>query len=147
MFDFIIGLATGIWFTSLLIGIVYTHTKSYRTKDLNYDRYLLLDFLWLHSSKSEPIPFVYDNKSGTLYVKSSDICGTNGDAKMLQLYINDTYCGCCLKCFDGASSFKVCYTESEYDSKEIWNILESVRLNLTTKTKKVENTKKSILGE
>ena len=146
MLEFFIGNLVGIVLGVSLIGSIYVSTKAYKVKDINYIRYLMIDDIWMRSSLDETITTTYNNKQVSVYVKANDIEGTNNDACLLKVFINDVYCACGLRCNDGENFYKLCYVNSTYDEVEVWNIIKSASLIAKVKEKEhKEKKKKSIL--
>lgn len=124
MGDFIIGFACACICAPLAFGLIYINTKSYKSKDTAFIRYMVMDDLWLRTGSTRTLNFAYADSLVDVVVKCNSLRGTNGDVKVYDAYINDIICATCVKTWDGENSYYGFYINEEFDEKEVWDILD-----------------------
>ena len=137
--------------TALVIGGIYTSTKSSKMRDEMFHRYYIMDDLWLKTGSTRILTITYSDKFVNIKVTRNCLAGTNDKCMVYSAFINDIECATAVVLRDKYNSYYTFYVDEEFDEKEVWDILDTAhkKAEEQRKLEKVvkESTKRSVLEE
>lgn len=137
--------------TLLVVALVYTNTKAYNMRDVMFNRYYIMDKLWLKTGSSNILTIAYSDKFVNIKVKCNSLAGTNDQCRVYSAFINDIECATAVRLRDTHNVYYTFYVDKQFDEKEVWDILDTAykKAEEQRKIDKLvkESTKRSVLEE